>query len=62
MIKGSRRYHHKYLVMREMINKDLDRGCDTDWPSFVNWLARRKHLTKYHGTKYRGLKRWQVKR
>lgn len=61
-IHKSRRYWHKYLVMREMIDKDLDRGFDTDWLLYVNWIAKRKHLPKYHGTKYRGLKRWSAKR
>lgn len=61
MIKRSRRYWHKYLVMREIATKDLDRGVDTDWPLFVNWQAKLKHLPKYHGTKYRGLKNWVAK-
>ena len=61
MIKRSRRYWHKYLVMNEMINKALDRGVDTDWPQFINWQAKRKHLPKYHGTKYRGQKNWVAK-
>ena len=58
---SSRRYWHKYLVMREQATKKLDRGVDTDWPLFANWLAQWKHLPKYHGTKYRGLKRWLAK-
>lgn len=61
MAKIPKRYRHKYLVMNEMINKDLDRGIDTDWPLFANWLAKWKHLPKYHGTKYRGQKRWIAK-
>lgn len=61
MYKGPRRYWHKYLVMNEMANKYLDRGVDTDWPLFVNWQAKLKHLPKYHGTKYRGLKNWVAK-
>lgn len=58
---SSRRYWHKYLVMREQATKSLDRGVDTDWPLFANWLAKWKHLPKYHGTKYRGLKNWVAK-
>ena len=58
---SSRRYWHKYLVMREQATKNLDRGVDTDWPLFANWLAQWKHLPKYHGTKYRGLKNWVAK-
>lgn len=57
----SRRYWHKYLVMGEISVKNLDRGVDADWPLFVNWQAKCKHLPKYHGTKYRGLKRWLAK-
>ena len=57
----SRRYRHKYLVMREMINKDVSRGYDTDWLTFTNWLAKWQSLPKYHGTKYRGTKRWLAK-
>ena len=57
----SRRSWHKYIVMNEMINKELDRGVDTDWPRFINWQAKCMHLPKYHGTKYRGLKRWFAK-
>lgn len=57
----SRRYWHKYLVMGEIAAKNLDRGVDTDWPLFVNWQAKLKHLPKYHGTKYRGLKNWVAK-
>lgn len=57
----SRRYWHKYLVMREMATKNLDRGVDADWPLDVNLQAKWKHLPKYHGTKYRGLKRWSAK-
>lgn len=58
----SRRYRHKYLVMREMATKNFDRGVDTDWLMFTNWLAKWQGLPKYHGTKYRGTKRWQAKR
>lgn len=58
----SRRYWHKYLVMREMATKNLDRGVDVDWPLDVNLQAKWKNLPKYHGTKYRGLKRWSAKR
>ena len=58
----SRRYWHKYLVMREMATKNLDRGVGADWPLDVNLQAKWKHLPKYHGTKYRGLKRWSAKR
>lgn len=54
----SRRYRHQYLVMREMSAKYFDRGVDADWPLDVNLLAKWKRLPKYHGTKYRGLKRW----
>lgn len=61
MIKRSRRYWHKYLVMREMATKNLDRCVDTDWPLDVNLQAKWKNLPKYHGTKYRGLKRWSAK-
>lgn len=61
MIKRSRRYWHKYLVMREMASKSLDRGVDTDWPLHVNLRAKLNHLPKYHGAKYRGLKRWFAK-
>lgn len=57
----SRRCWHKYLVMREMAAKNLGRGVDTDWPLFVNWQAKCKHLPKYHGTKCRGQKRWLAK-
>lgn len=58
----SRRYWHKYLVMREMATKSLDRGVDADWPLYVNFQAKWQNLPKYHGTKYRGLKRWSAKR
>ena len=56
-----RRYWHQYLVMREMSTKNLDRGVDADWPLDVNLRAKWKRLPKYHGTKYRGLKRWSAK-
>lgn len=62
MIKRTRRYWHKYLVMREMATKNLDQGVDADWPLDVNLQAKWKNLPKYHGTKYRGLKRWSAKR
>lgn len=58
----SRRYQHKYLVMREMINKDLSRGYDRDWLTFTNWLAKWQNLPKYQGTKCRGTKRWHSKK
>ena len=58
MYKGPRHYWHRYLVMNEQINKELDRGVDTDWPQFINWQAKYMHLPKYHGTKYRGRKKW----
>lgn len=61
MKKRSRRNWHKYLVMREMATKNLDRGVDADWPLDVNLQAKWKNLPKYHGTKYRGLKRWSAK-
>lgn len=57
----SRRYWHKYLVMREMATKSLDRGVDADWPLYVNFQAKWQNLPKYHGTKYRGLKNWVAK-
>ena len=53
-----RRYWHQYLVMREMSAKYFDRGVDTDWSLNVNFVRKLKHLPKYQGTKYRGLKRW----
>lgn len=57
----SRRYWHKYLVMKEMATKSFDRGVDADWPLYINFRAKWKNLPKYHGTKYRGLKRWLAK-
>lgn len=57
----SRRYWHKYIVMNEKANKSVDRGVDADWPLDVNLQAKWKHLPKYRGTKYRGLKRWFAK-
>lgn len=57
----SRRSWHKYLVMREMATKNLDRGVDADWPMFINWQAKHMRLPKYHGTKYRGQRRWLTK-
>ena len=60
-IPKSRRYWHKYLVMREMANKNLYRGVDADWPLHVNLRSKLNHLPKYHGVKYRGLKRWLAK-
>ena len=59
--KKSRRYWHKYLVMSEMYHKNLHRDIDTDWQRNVNFVSDLKHLPKYHGTKYRGLKRWLAK-
>lgn len=61
MAKRSRRYWHKYLVMYEMNHKNLHRDIDADWPLNVNFVCKLKHLPKYHGTKYRGLKRWVAK-
>lgn len=61
MAKESRRYWHKYLVMREMAHKNLYRGIDTDLSLHVNFVRELNHLPKYHGTKYRGLKRWLAK-
>lgn len=61
MVKRSRRHWHKYLVMREQANKYLDRGIDIEWPLDINQKAKWKHFPKYHGTKYRGLKRWFAK-
>lgn len=61
MAKGSRRYWHKYLVMSERYHKNLHRDIDTDWQRNVNFVSDLKHLPKYHGTKYRGLKRWLAK-
>ena len=57
----SRRYWHKYLVMNEKYHKNLHRDIDTDWQLNVNFVRKLKHLPKYHGTKYRGLKRWLAK-
>ena len=59
--KGSRRYWYKYLVMSEMYHKNLHRDIDTDWQRNVNFVSELKHLPKYHGTKYRGQKRWIAK-
>ena len=61
MIKSSRRYWHRFLVMREIATKNLDRGVDADWPLDINLQAKWKNLPKYYGTKYRGLKRWLAK-
>lgn len=57
----SRRSWHKYIVMNEKANKAVDRGVDMDCPMFINWQSKHMHLSKYHGTKYRGLKRWLAK-
>ena len=57
----SRRSWHKHLVMYEMNHKNLHRDIDADWPRFINWQSKCMHLPKYHGTKYRGQKRWMAK-
>lgn len=61
MVKRSRRYWHKYLVMYEINHKNLHRDIDADWYLNVNFVRKLKHLPKYQGTKYRGLKRWFAK-
>lgn len=61
MVKRSRRYWHQYLVMNEKANRIVDQGVDAGWPMFINWQAKHMHLPKYHGTKYRGRKRWLAK-
>ena len=60
-VKKSRRYWHKRLVMYEINHKNLHRDIDADWSLNVNFVRKLKHLPKYHGTKYRGLKRWLAK-
>ena len=61
MVKRSIRDWHKRLVMREMAGKSLKRVIDTYWLLHVNLRAKSNHLPKYHGTKYRGMKRWWAK-
>ena len=47
--------------MYEINHKNLHRDIDVDWPLNVNFVCKLKHLPKYHGVKYRGLKRWLAK-
>lgn len=57
-MKLNRRRYHRFLVIREKSTKRLSRGVDQDWPIDMLNYAKGWHKPKYHGTKYRGMKRW----
>ena len=57
-MKLNRRNYHRYLVIREKSNKRLSREVDQDWPIDLINYTRASHKPKYHGTKFRGMKRW----
>lgn len=50
---------HHIIVIREEANKRLERDVDRDWPIDMLNYAKGWHKPKYHGTKYRGMKRWK---
>lgn len=57
-MKINRKNYHQALVIREKADKQLSRDIDRDWPIDISNYTRAWHRPKYHGTKYRGMKRW----
>ena len=58
-MKLNRRFCHRLLVNREKTNKRLNREVDRDWPFDLINYTRGWNLPKYHGTEFRGMKRWK---
>ena len=58
-MKINRRNTHMGLVIREEANKRLSRDVDRDWPIDMLNYAKSLHKPKYHGTEFRGMKRWK---
>ncbi|MCC4348412.1 hypothetical protein LMB39_04615 [Limosilactobacillus reuteri] len=58
-MKLNRKNNHRCLVIREKANKQLSRDIDRDWPIDILNYARAWHKPKYHGTRFRGMKRWK---
>ncbi|WP_191990668.1 hypothetical protein [Limosilactobacillus reuteri] len=58
-MKLNRKNNHRCLVIREKANKQLSRDIDRDWPINILNYARAWHKPKYHGTRFRGMKRWK---